>query len=93
VSGNCGMGPGDIRRQWPIDYNIGRFFTNAEALISYEGTTQMQNPPRDVIPIGKLVRKNDGPKILSRYLVQSSSMAENKTVIIAHLELVQKIER
>jgi glutaryl-CoA dehydrogenase len=26
-----------------IDYNIGRFFTDAEALISYEGTTQMQN--------------------------------------------------
>jgi hypothetical protein len=26
-----------------IDYDIGRFFTDAEALISYEGTTQMQN--------------------------------------------------
>src|SRR5215469_9583905 len=26
-----------------IDYNIGRFFTDAEALISYEGTSQMQN--------------------------------------------------
>ena len=26
-----------------IDYNVGRFFTDAEALISYEGTSQMQN--------------------------------------------------
>ena len=26
-----------------IDYNIGRFFTDAEALYSYEGTYQMQN--------------------------------------------------
>src|SRR4051812_11026756 len=26
-----------------IDYNIGRFFTDAEALLSYEGTYQMQN--------------------------------------------------
>jgi glutaryl-CoA dehydrogenase len=26
-----------------IDYNVGRFFTDAEALLSYEGTYQMQN--------------------------------------------------
>jgi alkylation response protein AidB-like acyl-CoA dehydrogenase len=26
-----------------IDYNIGRFFSDAEALLSYEGTYQMQN--------------------------------------------------
>jgi glutaryl-CoA dehydrogenase len=26
-----------------IDYNIGRYFTDAEALLSYEGTYQMQN--------------------------------------------------
>ena len=26
-----------------IDYNVGRFFTDAEALLSYEGTSQMQN--------------------------------------------------
>ncbi len=26
-----------------IDYNIGRFFTDAEAIYSYEGTYQMQN--------------------------------------------------
>jgi alkylation response protein AidB-like acyl-CoA dehydrogenase len=26
-----------------IDYYVGRFFTDAEALLSYEGTYQMQN--------------------------------------------------
>ena len=26
-----------------VDYNVGRFFSDAEALYSYEGTYQMQN--------------------------------------------------
>ena len=26
-----------------VDYNVGRFFADAEALYSYEGTYQMQN--------------------------------------------------
>jgi len=29
-----------------LDYNVARFFADAEALYSYEGTYQMQNPDR-----------------------------------------------
>jgi len=33
-----------VRRQCiAADYNVGRFFADAEALYSYEGTFQMQN--------------------------------------------------
>ena len=44
VSGDCGVGPGDIGGNGiAIDYNVGRFFADSEALYSYEGTFQMQN--------------------------------------------------
>ena len=38
------MGPGITGGNGiSIDYNVGRYFADAEALLSYEGTYQMQN--------------------------------------------------
>jgi len=38
------VGSGDLRRNGIVlDYNVARFFVDAEALYSYEGTYQIQN--------------------------------------------------